>query len=183
MLSGLVGAILNLQHLPTKALHLNARVMDVPTIIRSINEIVQISKSIISCCHFYIDGVKEAPSDLRVILIEVSALKGIAKSLQYLTKPGIASSMLLDQLTSLNGPIGGCKKALTELEKLIPVTAGPPDRRMSKRQRIDAAVTALAWPLKTEKAKRLLQEIMQHKATINLALAAEFVYVQRACTV
>jgi hypothetical protein len=51
----------------------------------------------------------------------------------------------------------------------------------SKRRKLNVAVAALAWPLKREKAKKLLQDIIQHKTTINLALTAEFVYASILC--
>ncbi|CAO2647508.1 Nn.00g084300.m01.CDS01 [Neocucurbitaria sp. VM-36] len=145
-------------------------------VVGSIIAIVQISKTIISCCHFYIDVVDGAQPDLRVILIEVSTLKGIAESLQYLTQPHVASSILLEQLVTVTGPVEGCKKALKELETLFPpAVVSANGQRSKKRRKLDAALTALAWPLKAGKAKKLLQEIMQHKTTINLALTAEFV--------
>ena len=133
-------------------------------VVGSIIAIVQISKTIISLCQFYIDAVDGASSDLRVILIEVSTLKGIAKSLQYLTRPNVANSALLN-----------------ELETLFPPAAVSMNGTRSKRRKLDAAVAALAWPLKRGKAKKLLQEIIQHKTTINLALTAEFVYASILC--
>jgi hypothetical protein len=147
----------------------------------SIVAIVQISKTIISLCEFYIVAVDGASSELQVILIELSALKGIAKSLHYLTQPNVANSVLLNQLAAVTGPIEGCKKALKELEALFPSTAVSMNNQRSKRRRLDAAVAALAWPLKKGKAKRLLQIIIQHKTTINLALTAEFVYASISC--
>ena len=150
-------------------------------VVGSIIAIVQISKTIISLCQFYIDAVDGASSDLRVILIEVSTLKGIAKSLQYLTRPNVANSALLNQLAAVTGPIEGCKKALNELETLFPPAAVSMNGQRSKRRKLDASVAALAWPLKRGKAKKLLQEIIQHKTTINLALTAEFVYASILC--
>ena len=147
----------------------------------SIIAIVQISQTIISVCQFYIDAVNGVSSDLRVILIEVSALKGIAKSLQFLTKPDIANSGLLNELAAITGPIDGCKKALEELEALFPPATVSVKGQRSKRQKLGAAAAVLAWPLKAGKAKKLLQEIIQHKTTINLALTAEFVYASTLC--
>lgn len=149
----------------------------------SIIAIVQISKTIISACHFYIDAADGASSDLRAILIEVSALKGIAKGLQYLTQPNVTSSALLDQLATVTGPIEGCKKNLGELEKLFPRPSAQSSSngRRPKRRKLDAARAALAWPLKAGTAKKLLQEIMQYKTTINLALTTEFLYVSMLC--
>lgn len=148
-------------------------------VVSGIIAIVQISKTIISICQFYIDAVDGASSDLQVILIEVSTLKAIAKSLQYLTRPNVANSALLNQLDAVAGPIEGCKKALQELEKLFPPTSVSTNSQGSKRRRLQAAAAALAWPLKQGRAKKLLQEIIQYKATINLALTAEFVYVSK----
>ena len=150
-------------------------------VVGSIIAIVQISKTIISLCEFYIDEVDGASSDLQVILIEISALKGIAKSLQYLTQLNVANSALLNQLAAVTGPIEGCKKALKELEALFPSVAASMNNQRTKRRKLDAAVATLAWPLKKGKAKRLLQIIMQHKTTINLALTAEFVYASISC--
>ena len=150
-------------------------------VVGSIIAIVQISKTIISSCQVYIDAVGGASSDLRVILIEVSTLKAIAKSLQYLTEPNTADSVLLNQLAAVTGPIEGCEKALTELEGLFPLPAVSVDGQKSTRRKIDVAVTALEWPRKKWKAKKLLQEIVQHKTTINLALTAEFVYTSILC--
>jgi hypothetical protein len=143
----------------------------------SIIAIVQISKTIISICEFYIGEVDGASQDLRVILIELSTLKAIGKSLQYLTQSNAADPALLGQLAGVTGPIKGCEKALGELEKLLPETVVSTNGQNSKRRKLDAAATALAWPLRKRKAKKLLQEIMQHKTTINLALTTEFLYV------
>ena len=146
-------------------------------VVGSIIAIVHISKTIISACQFYVDAIDGAPSDLRAIFIEVSTLKGIAKSLRYLTKPNVANSAILEQLAAVTGPIEGCKKALQELEALLPSRAGSANGQSPKRGKLNAAAATLAWPLKKGQAKKLLQEIIQYKATINLALNAEFVYV------
>ena len=143
----------------------------------SIIAIVQISKTVISLCQFYIDSVDGASQELRIILIEVSTVKAIAKSLQYLIQPDFATSDLMNQLAQVTGPIEGCRKALKELENLFPPTTVSSSGKKSTWRRLDAAAATLAWPLRAGRAKKLLQEIMQHKATINLALTTEFVYV------
>jgi hypothetical protein len=89
-------------------------------VVGSIIAIVQISQTIISLCQFYIDAVNGTSSDLRAIFIEVSALKGIAESLRYLTQPEVANSTLFNQLAAATGPIEGCEKALKELETMFP---------------------------------------------------------------
>lgn len=156
-------------------------VAEILGVVGSIIAIVQISKTVISLCQFYIDAAAGASSDLRVILIEVSTLKGIAESLQYLTQPNVANSDLMNQLAVVTGPIEGCKKALKELEALLPPEPASKKGRGSKRRKLDVTAATLAWPLKTGKAKKLLQEIIQHKTTINLALTSEFVYALFQC--
>ena len=145
-------------------------------IVGSIIAIIQISQAIISACQFYIDAVDGAASDLQAIHIEISMLEGIAKSLQYLTQPNVANSALLNQLAAVTGPIEGCKKTLKELEALFPSAAVSVKGQKSKQRKLDAAAAALAWPLKKGRAKVLLQVVIQHKTTINLALTTEFVY-------
>jgi hypothetical protein len=127
-------------------------------VVGSIVAIVQISKTIISLCEFYIGAVDGASSELQVILIELSALKGIAKSLQYLTQPNVANSVLLNQLAAVTGPIEGCKKALKELEALFPSAAVSMNSQRSKRRKLDAAVAALAWPLKKKKSEKTVAD-------------------------
>jgi hypothetical protein len=87
----------------------------------------------------------------------------------------------LDQLADVTGPIEGCKTALGELENLFPSKHVSGQGSKSKRRKLDAAAATLAWPLRAGRAKKLLQEIMQHKATINLALTADFVYAAGRC--
>lgn len=145
-------------------------------VVGSIIAIVQIAKTIITACQYYIGEVDGASSDLRVILLEVSALKGIVESLQYFTKPNNVDSAFLEQVAGVTGSIEGCKQALKELEALFPSATTSRTGRGSKRRKLDNAVVALAWPLKTGKAKRLLQEIVQHKTSISLALTAGFLY-------
>ncbi|KAL9617227.1 MAG: hypothetical protein Q9160_007955 [Pyrenula sp. 1 TL-2023] len=145
-------------------------------VVSGIIAIVQISKTIISLCQFYIEVLEGTPSDLRVILIEVSTLKGIAESLQYLTQDDVSDSALLTQLAAVTGPIEGCKKALEDLKALFPPDAVFTNGQRSKRRKLNDTVALLAWPLKIGKSKKLLQEIVQHKTTLNLALTAEFVH-------
>lgn len=157
--------------------------MEALGLVASVIAIVQISSKIVSLCQFYIGSIDGAPQELRVILIEVSTLKAIAESLQYLTQPDVSSSDLLKQLADVEGPIEGCKKALKELEKLLPPQPATGNGPSSKRRKLDTAAKTLGWPFIAGRAKKLLQEIMQHKATINLALTANFAYVSSRCFV
>ena len=141
----------------------------------SIIAIIQIADRIIGLCKGYIEAARDAPSDLRLILIETSALKVILENLEFLTKCGGRVSAIALQMSGADGPIEGCLRAMTELEKLFPsdgVQTGGPNS--SKRKKVKFVLTTLAWPLKQTKARKLLDEIMRYKSTISLALTSDF---------
>ena len=50
--------------------------------------IIMISDRVIGLCKYYIGGLKDAPADLRAILIETSTLKTILENVQFLTTCG-----------------------------------------------------------------------------------------------
>ena len=136
--------------------------------------IIQITDRIVGLCKFYIEAVKDAPSDLRVILLEASALKTIFENLKFLTACDSGVSNIIGALSGLDGPIDGCLKSITQLEKLFPTDwIQAPGQNQSKKRKVKATLAALAWPLKENKAKKLLGEISRYKSTITLAITAE----------
>jgi hypothetical protein len=139
----------------------------------SVIAIIQIADRLIDVCKYYIETVHCAPSDLRLILIETSTIKVILQNLQFLISCE-PSSLALDGLSGEQGPIEGCLKIIVDLEHLFPpqyaVTQGKP---RPKRRMVKATLAALAWPLKENKARRLLSEMMEYKTSIVLALTTE----------
>ncbi|KAK5652809.1 hypothetical protein OQA88_9475 [Cercophora sp. LCS_1] len=145
----------------------------------SIIAVVQISKQIINTCTKYIEGINDAPKDLRYILIEVSTLKGLFEPLKILIGVDAETAVLQAQLTA---PVEGCLKALSELDALIGTfdmfessehesdDRGPRPGR--KRRRLVNLKMQLAWPLKQDRAKRLLELLGVYKSTINLLLSS-----------
>lgn len=137
----------------------------------SVIAIIQIADRIIGLCKFYIETARDAPSDLRIILIETSALKTILENLNFLTACDGPDSTAARRISGADGPIEGCCRTVTELERLFPSDSGRTrGRKGSKRGMLNSALTALAWPLKESKARKLLDEMMRYKATISLAL-------------
>jgi hypothetical protein len=136
----------------------------------SIVSIVQVADRVISLCKFFLQEGHDAPSDLRTILVETSIVKTILQNLQFLMEaiPGLSGP--LNSLSGNDGPIEGCRTVITRLEGLLPSHFIQSGSRRSKRRKV---MTALAWPLKETKAKKLLQELVQYKMTINLALTTE----------
>jgi len=139
----------------------------------SVIAIIQIADKLTDVCKYYIETVHRAPSDLRLILIETSTIKVILQNLQFLSSCEL-SSLALVGLSGEQGPIEGCRKTIVDLEQLFPseyaVTQGKPH---PKRRMVKATLAALAWPLKENKARRLLSEMMEYKTSIVLALTTE----------
>jgi hypothetical protein len=149
---------------------------DVFGLAKSVIAVIQIADRVVGLCKFYIEATSDTPSDLRAIFIEISTLKTIFENLEFLRASDNTSSLMLKQLSGQNGPIEGCRKSVTELERLFPSdsvqTLGQEASR-SKRRKVKIAFTTLAWPLKAEKARLLLQQIVQYKTSINFALTTE----------
>ena len=142
----------------------------------SVIAIIQITDRIVGLCKHYITTVQDAPSDLRLILLETSALKTIFENVNFLTASDSGVSNIVNGLSGVDGPIEGCLKSVTRLEKLFPsdFTQGT-GRNRSKKQKVKATLAALAWPLKETKARKLLDELSRYKTTIILAITVESV--------
>lgn len=147
--------------------------MDPLSIAASIFAVVQIADRVISLCKYYLELSRDAPSDLRAILIETSALRTILDNIQFLASSGHGPTTL-NTLTGNDGPIEGCRKTLDQLNGLfssdyLHQTWG----NRSKRRKVKATLTTLAWPFKESTARKLLVEVVQHKTTLNLALTVD----------
>lgn len=104
-----------------------------------------------------IDGVQDAPSDFRMIHGEVSSLRAIADDLT-------ATDQL--SLFAKGGTLEACHRCLSELETLLPADTNQGRRRM-------LTIAELAWPLKQSRARKLLAELSQHKATLLLMISGD----------
>lgn len=136
--------------------------------------VIQITERIISLCKFYIETKHNIPSDLRFILLEVSMLKTIFEHLKFLEDCESGVSSTVTALSSEDGPIEGCRQSIVQLEKLFPSDCiQNTGQNGSKKRRVKASLTALAWPLKENKARKLMAEIKGYKTTITLALTTE----------
>jgi hypothetical protein len=138
----------------------------------SIAAFIQLADRVITLSKFYLEALEDCPRDIRVLFIEVSSLKGILESLDFLVQNsnGDHSNTFLQQLTGHDGPIEGCRKSLDDLQRLLPEDirgAG------NKRYKISEIARYLAWPLKESRARKLLQEILQYKTSITTALTSE----------
>ncbi|KAM0810010.1 hypothetical protein AB5N19_10357 [Seiridium cardinale] len=136
--------------------------------------IVQIADRVIGLCKYWIETIRDAPSDLRSILLETSMLQATFKNIEFLATCGDALSTTISDMLDPNGPIEHCRKVLMELTNLIPpevVLAA--HNSMSRKERTKMMLARLAWPLRENKAHKLLQELGRFKTTIGLALTTQ----------
>ena len=146
----------------------------------SVIAVIQISDRVIQLAKYYIDASSDTPPGLRVILVEISTINTILKSLEYLDKCNHITPALWNQISGPNGPIEGCRHSITELERLFPsdsvaLPAPKWSSRSSKKRKVKATMATLAWPLKAGRVRELLQKIAQYKAALTLALTTESV--------
>lgn len=140
----------------------------------SVIAIIQIADRIIGLCKSYIGIARDASSDLRRILLETSALKTIFENLKFLNACDGPSSTTATSLSAADGPIEGCLRSVTELENLFPSDSVQIEGQgRFKERRLKSTLTSLAWPLKENKARKLLDDIMRYKSTIALAMTTE----------
>ena len=140
----------------------------------SVIAVIQIAERVVDICKFYIETVKDTPSDLRLILVEISTLRPIFENVNFLTSCPNEVSTILGTLSGPNSPIVGCQLSFCKLEKLFGSnTARSNGPNHGKKQKTKATLAALAWPLKQNKARKLLGEISSYKSTITFALTAD----------
>ncbi|KAK7414038.1 hypothetical protein QQX98_007070 [Neonectria punicea] len=134
----------------------------------SIIAITQIAERVATVCKSYIDGVADYPKDLRAICIETESLATVLRGLRWLDKEDAEDAHIISQL---EGPVEQCKAAIKSLTELLPDPAATPtSTKGAKRRKLHSALDALAWPLKAERARKLLDELMQFKSTISMAI-------------
>jgi Fungal N-terminal domain of STAND proteins len=147
--------------------------MEVLSLTASVVGIIQIADRIAGVCISYIDSVKDYPKDLRRIYVEVTSLKVVFQSLRFLDEDDAEDSTALQTLRDHDGPVIECKKAMADLSELLPRAEPQISRKGAKRQKINKALATLAWPLKADRARKLLDDIIQYKLTISVALTGE----------
>ena len=151
--------------------------MDTVSAVASAIAIYQIADRVIDLCRAYIKGVRDAPSDLRAIIIEVGGLKSVLEVIELLDESHGAEDNI-KILEKLQCPLEECREALKGLEALISFQTA--SRAQGKRQKIAISLANLAWPSKKDRALKILQEIGRYKSTISLGLTTEAAYVYNA---
>ena len=100
--------------------------------------IIQIADRIIGCCKFYIETARDAPSDLRIILRETSALKIVLENFKFLSDCDGRLSAAKGRMFGADGPIKGCRRTVAELEKLSLGDASRTTQGKSSRRKLNS---------------------------------------------
>ncbi|KAK4444242.1 hypothetical protein QBC34DRAFT_360671 [Podospora aff. communis PSN243] len=160
--------------------------MDPLSVGASVIAFVGLADRVIRAAQFCIDTLRDAPSDIRMVFCEVSSLKTIVDILTLPDQPapnsdskGTIASIDPSFPPNWAGPIEACQRCLTSLEALLPSGVGvsaPDGPSPSAQGRRRLTLAELAWPLKQSKARKLLAEISQHKATLLLAISGDVLH-------
>ncbi|KAM5377938.1 hypothetical protein ACJZ2D_004842 [Fusarium nematophilum] len=142
----------------------------------SVIAIIQITGQVASACKSYIDAFQDYPKDLRLIYVETTSLKAVFEGLSFFDPNDPEDSAALQALKHQDGPIEGCRRAMEELNKMLPRALPQAATRKSKKRKLESSLVALAWPLKCERARKLLDEILVQKSTINTALTGQILH-------
>ncbi|RYP93233.1 hypothetical protein DL770_000608 [Monosporascus sp. CRB-9-2] len=140
----------------------------------SVIAVLQLSGRIISACDFYLEARQDMPTIVKSIRIEANSLRGILDDFdlgENRSTSELASLPSLQRLAGPDSPIEGCRHTLEELQELVKCDAASISG--SKRKRLSAFFWLLRWPLKEDKARKLLQDVAHYKATINVVLNSQ----------
>ncbi|KAM7192866.1 hypothetical protein V8F20_008663 [Naviculisporaceae sp. PSN 640] len=144
--------------------------MDPFSLTAGVIAVVQLAESVIKLCRGYIQSVENFPRDIRMILLEVSALKDVFQNLQFLNEHDAHCSAMITSLLGPDGPIHACRACVATLETCL-----SPERvdLANKRRKLKLSLESLAWHFKEGKVRQALSEIRRHKETITLAFSTE----------
>ncbi len=149
----------------------------------SIIAVVELSGHIASTCKSLIETIQDYPKDLRLIFVETGSLKVLFEGLSFLKEDNPTDSATLQRLWGADGPVAGCKAAMDQLARLLSQYPPPVSKdKKAKGRKLHTTLASLAWPLKAERARKLLEEIMRHKSTISVALQGQFLWVNSQAT-
>ncbi|KAH0558820.1 hypothetical protein GP486_004540 [Trichoglossum hirsutum] len=115
--------------------------VDPLSITASIVSLLQLSAVVVK----YISGEKDAPDDLKRLMLEISSIKGMLSDSQDLVQSGGAPLSAVQSLSTPNGPLERFRSSLKRLDKnLTPVTG------------FNKATKMLVWPFQKGEVKDIL---------------------------
>ncbi|KAK3337714.1 hypothetical protein B0T19DRAFT_413355 [Cercophora scortea] len=153
--------------------------MDPLSLSSGIIAVIGLAKELVKLCKGYIDGVKQYPKELRLILVETKCLLAVFEGLEDLRSDDGDDAAILETLRGPNSPVERCQKAINELLALLSSPSNSPSSASTKersvrhwaRKMFPLTLDQLAWPLKRDQARALLDEITTCKTTVVVALS------------
>ncbi|KAL9134056.1 MAG: hypothetical protein Q9175_004768 [Cornicularia normoerica] len=143
--------------------------MDPLSISASIAALLQLTSTVIQ----YLNGVKGAPEDRRMLLSELASVNGFLFILQDQADQAKQGDQWSSTLQSLNVPEGPLDQFRRALERLSSKLASP----ATGLKRLGKAVT---WPFQKEEIKEILGSIERQKSLLNLARQNDHMKLSKA---
>ncbi|KAI0126172.1 hypothetical protein BJ170DRAFT_597396 [Xylariales sp. AK1849] len=138
----------------------------------SIIAVVDLSVKVVGRCKSIIETAKDAPRDLRALLVEVSSLKSALENLDFLSNINCQFSQTALKQPGLEEAVKGCHTTLGDLVEALGSLAIQDSRQTAPRKR-QKVKDAISWTWKEDTAKKLLADLLQHKTTITLSLLSQ----------
>lgn len=136
--------------------------------------VIQLADRVIELSKYWIEGVRDAESDLRSLLIETSMLRSVLENIRFLSGCSDGLSTTLAGLSVSGDPLGHCQRVLDDLVNLIPIKLLENGHQpASGKDKMKLMMVKLGWPSKRSKAQKLLNELRQYNAAISLSLVTE----------
>jgi hypothetical protein len=133
----------------------------------SIIAVIQISEQIISLCRTYYSEVRDAKKNIQRLREEMTSLQTVLTKVADLANA--PNSAKLSTLSLLNQPDGPVRQCMMELIT-IAAKLNPGQGKDTMKQ---FGLRALKWPFSSKDVDKAITTIERHKATFNLALAAD----------
>ena len=155
------------------------RILDNVAEVGTIIAVIQLADRVAILCKYCIETVRDAPHDIRSILLETSMLKAVLEYVHYLAEHQDDLSSIVAQLDHDGVPKHHCRAILGEMRDLLApleTVTEKPDPAQPKRRKTEGlsnALARLAWPLKETKARKMLQELNRYISLISLALVSQ----------
>lgn len=134
--------------------------------------LLDLSAKVILRCKHIISTAKDAPRELRTILVEVSSLEAALKNLSFLADVDCGFAEQAVNLDGISNAVVGCQGTLDDLIKELGSLSisDAIQTGASKRQKVK---TAVKWTWREGAAKKLLNDVLQYKTTITLSLLSQ----------
>ena len=136
-------------------------------LIASVGSLIDLSVRVIGTCKSLIETARDAPRDLRAVLVEISSLNSALENLRFLAGADAEFARACASDTGIGRAIEGCRAALEDLVKELG------DLAVSKAGRREALKMAVGWTWKEGTVTKLLGRMLQFKSTITLGLLGQ----------